>query len=224
MAHIAEDLTLLLLDNASGRPSLERERRERVLSAAVLLDLAHACRIRPALETDTVKAGRLLALQGPDLRDPVMDMALAVLRRRPMRAATAMAKLRRGIEPALLGELARAGQIQRVRVRRGVLNTGLRRSYAWRFADRTRVNGTRAAVLSALFDGASPTPTTAAVISLLHAVDGFDAILSLNDRGWRWVENRAGEIANGGWVQESAAMLPAVNLAVTTSVVRPALA
>ncbi|HEX5252568.1 MAG TPA: GPP34 family phosphoprotein, partial [Mycobacterium sp.] len=33
MAQIAEDLFLLLLDNASAQPSLDRVRRERVLSA-----------------------------------------------------------------------------------------------------------------------------------------------------------------------------------------------
>ena len=40
MAQIAEDLFLLLLDNASAQPGLDRARRERVLSGAVLLDLA----------------------------------------------------------------------------------------------------------------------------------------------------------------------------------------
>ncbi len=42
MAQIAEDLFLLLLDNASAQPGLDRARRDRVLAAAVLLDLAHA--------------------------------------------------------------------------------------------------------------------------------------------------------------------------------------
>jgi hypothetical protein len=224
MARIAEDLTLLLLDNAAGRPGLDPERRERLLSAAVLLDLAHACRIRPAVDSDPVKYGRLLVLQGPDLPDPVLDMALRILRRRPMPVDTAVAKLGRDIERALLGELTRAGQIHALRGRRRLRYAGLRRSSAWRFTDRTRVNATRAALLSALFDGAIPAPTTASIISLLYAVDGFDALLSLNDRGWRWVESRAAEIASGGWVHESAAMLPVVNLAVTTSVVRAALA
>ena len=45
----------------------------------------------------------------------------------------------------------------------------------------------RSALLSALFDGKPPTPSTAAIVSLLHAADGLGALLSLNDRGWRWV-------------------------------------
>jgi hypothetical protein len=51
MAQIAEDLFLLLLDNASAQPGLDHPRREKVLSAAALLDLAHACRIRPPSRT-----------------------------------------------------------------------------------------------------------------------------------------------------------------------------
>ena len=55
MAQIAEDLFLLLVDNATAQPSLDRPRRERVLAAAVLLDLALACRIRPSGPGDAVE-------------------------------------------------------------------------------------------------------------------------------------------------------------------------
>ena len=65
MAQIAEDLLLLLLDNARARPALDPDRREKVLSAAVLLDLAFACRIRPAVDGEGVRADRLLLLAGP---------------------------------------------------------------------------------------------------------------------------------------------------------------
>ena len=81
----------------------------------------------------------------------------------------------------------------------------------------------RAALLSALFDRQPPDPPTAAIISLLHAVDGLGALLSLNDRGWRWVTCAAGEIASGSWVDEYETALPEMNLAVTASAVRPAL-
>ena len=82
----------------------------------------------------------------------------------------------------------------------------------------------RSALLSALFDRRPPAPPTAAIISLLHAVDGLGALLSLNDRGWRWVHARAGEIAMGSWVDEYPTAMPEVNLAITASAVRRALA
>jgi hypothetical protein len=216
MAQIAEDLLLLLLDNASARPALDRDRRERVLSAAVLLDLAHACRIRPAVPSEHAEPGRLLVLMGPDPLDPVLAPALKLLARRPMRPVTAVAKLRRGVEPTVLGKLERAGQIRVVKGSDG--------STMWPFVDRARVNAARASVLAALFDRHSPAPTTAAIISLLHSVDGLHVLLSLNERGWRWVDNRAGEIASGSWLHESRTGLGDVNLAVTASALRPALA
>jgi hypothetical protein len=74
-----------------------------------------------------------------------------------------------------------------------------------------------------LFDRTPPTPATAAIVTLLHAADGLGALLSLNDRGWRWVHTRASEISSGSWVDESATALPEVNLAVTASAVRSAL-
>ncbi|MGV9803368.1 GOLPH3/VPS74 family protein, partial [Mycobacterium sp. NPDC003449] len=58
---------------------------------------------------------------------------------------------------------------------------------------------------------------------LLHAVDGLGTVLSLNERGWRWVHARSTEIITGSWVEESATALPEMNLAVTTSALRPAL-
>ena len=81
----------------------------------------------------------------------------------------------------------------------------------------------RSALLSALFDRMPPTPTTAGIVSLLHAADGLGALLSLNDRGWRWVHARATEISSGSWVDEYPTALPEINLAVTASALRPAL-
>jgi Golgi phosphoprotein 3 (GPP34) len=221
MAQIAEDLLLLLLDNAANRPALDRDRREKVLGAAVLLDLAFACRIRPSVDGEPVPPGRLLLLAGPDLGDPILDPALRLLQRRPLKPHAAVAKLRRGVEPAVLHHLERAGHIRPVQLRGKRFNG----SRAWPIADRSRVHQARSALLAALFDLANPAPTTAAIISLLHPVDGLGALLSLNERGWDWVNSRAADIAGGCWVDESASApgLPQVNLAVTVSAVRPAL-
>lgn len=221
MARIAEDLLLLLLDNATNRPALDRDRREKILGAAILLDLAFACRIRPSIDGEPVPPGRLLLLAGPDLHDPILEPAMRLLQRRPLKPRAAVAKLSRGVEPPLLRHLEQAGHIRPIQLRGKRFND----SRAWPIADRSRVDEARAAVLGALFDLRTPSPTTAAVISLLHSVDGLSALLSLNDRGWDWVNSRAADIAGGCWVDESAAAveLSQVNLAVTASAVRQAL-
>jgi hypothetical protein len=220
MAQIAEDLFLLLLDNASAQPGLDRRRRARVLSGAVLLDLAHACRIRPAMAGEPVEPGRLLALSVPGPMDPVVAPAFQLLERGPLRPATAVRRLSRHTEQILANYLEQTGQIRRVRL----TSKRLRHPDAWPLTDRERVGQARSAMLAVLFDRRPPAPPTAAIISLLHAVDGLGELLSLNDRGWRWVHARAGEIASGSWVDEYPTALPEVNLAVTASVLRGALA
>lgn len=223
MARIAEDLALLLLDNASAQPALDRVRHGRVLSAAVLLDLAHACRIRPAVDGEPVEAGRLIALIGPEPTDPVVAPALQLLLRRPLSPAAAIAKLRRQTTSVVLSQLEHAGHIHRVRLQ-GNSFKGFKREYAWPLLDRTRVDAIRATLMSVLLDHTSPDPAMAALIALLHTVDGLSAVLSLNERAWEWVLSRAGDIASGSWVRESEPELAEVNLAVTTAVIRQALA
>jgi hypothetical protein len=220
MAQIAEDLFLLLLDNASAQPSLDRVRRERVLSGAVLLDLAYACRIRPAMAGERVEPGRLMALAAPGPMDPVVAPAFQLLQRRPLRPATAVKRLSKYTEANLASYLEQTGQIRRVRLN----SKRFSHPYAWPLTNRERVGHARSAMLAALFDRRPPAPPTAAIISMLHAVDGLGALLSLNDRGWRWVHGRAGEIASGSWVDEYPSALPEVNLAITASAVRGALA
>jgi hypothetical protein len=219
MAQIAEDLFLLLLDNASAQPGLDHPRREKVLSAAVLLDLAHACRIRPAMAGEPVERGRLIALSAPGPMDPIVTPAFELLQRKPLRPETAVKQLSKHAEQNVTNWLEYTGQIRRVRLS----SKRFSHPYAWPLTNRERVNNARSALLSALFDRRPPTPTTAAIISLLHAVDGLGVLLSLNERGWRWVHGRAGEIAMGSWVDESATSLPGINLAVTASAVRAAL-
>jgi hypothetical protein len=228
MARIAEDLALLLLDNASAQPALERARHQRVLAAAVLLDLAYACRIRPTVDDEPVQAGQLVALIGPQPTDPVVMPALQMLLRRPMSPATAIEKLRRQTTGVVLSQLEHHGHIHRVRLQGNGFTgfqgfTGFKRVYAWPMLDRTRADEIRTKLMSVLLEHRSPDPAMAALIALLHTVDGLRAVLSLNERAWEWALSRAGDIAIGGWVRESEPELAVVNLAVTAAVIRPAL-
>ncbi|GAY19121.1 GPP34 family phosphoprotein [Mycobacterium sp. shizuoka-1] len=218
MARIAEDLLLLLLDNAAAQPALEPVRLQRLLAAAVLLDLAYDCRVRPALPDEPVPADRLVVLMGPPPLDPVIRPALALLAQAPITASAAIAKLRKHTEDRVLDQLLRTGQLHQVALS---AHRFRRNTYAWPLASRARVDRARSALLAALFDGHRPAPPTAAIVSLLHAVQGLGAVLSLNDRGWQWVVDRASEIASGTWVDDDS--MAEVNLAVTTAAVRAAL-
>ncbi|MDG4666015.1 GPP34 family phosphoprotein [Mycobacterium sp. 236(2023)] len=219
MAQIAEDLFLLLLDNASAEPALDSARRDHVLAAASLLDLALACRVRPAVDGEPVQPGRLVALDAAGPVDPVVAPAFELLQTKPLRPDAAIKRLARDTQDRLVAHLEQSGEIRSTTKRAKLL----RRTRAFPLTDRERVASARAALMAALFDRKPPAPATAAIITVLHAVDGLGALLSLNDRGWRWVHARAGEIASGSWVDESPTALPEVNLAVTASAVRQAL-
>jgi hypothetical protein len=219
MAQIAEDLFLLLLDNATAQPALERGRRARVLAAAALLDLAYACRVRPAVPGDAVEPGKLVALRAGGPSDAVVEPAFQLLHEQPLPPARAVAKVSKDVQENVALHLERLGQIRRVRV----ASKRFSPLYAWPLIHRDRVAKARADLLSALFDRRPPTPATAAIVTVLHAADGLGALLSLNDRGWRWVHSRATEIASGSWVDEYPTALPEVNLAVTASVLRSTL-
>jgi hypothetical protein len=219
MAQIGEDLFLLLLDNASLEPSLERERRERVLAAAVILDLAYACRIRPAVHGEPVEAGRLLALAGGAPTDPIVEPAYQLLQHKPLWPDAAVAKLRKGVQESIATHLERLGEVTQV----GGPAKRFGGSRSWQLAHRERAGLARAALVSALFDRRPPTPSTAGIVTVLHWADGLGALLSLNDRGWRWVHARASEIASGSWVHEYPTAMPEMNLAVTASALRSSL-
>lgn len=214
MARIAEDLLLLLLDNPSAQPQLDRPRLARVLASALILDLAYDCRVRPALPADPVPPGLLVALAGPVPLDPAVRPTLAMLNQGPITPAAAIAKLRKHAEDDVLDQLLRTGQIHQV----GLSKHRLRRNtYAWPIKNRARVDAIRGAVKAALSGQHSPDVGTIAIISLLYISGGLHTVLNLDDESMR----RAGEIAGGPWADDSSTA--EVNLALTAATVLPAL-
>lgn len=217
MGRIAEDVLLLLLDNASAKPVLSQRLSRRLLAAAVLLDLAYDGRVRPALPNEPAQ-GCLIALVAPPPLDPVVRPALALLQRTPLTPATAVGKLSKRVEDDVLDQLLRTGQIRQVQLKSGRFKAN---AYAWPMNDRARVDAVRAVVLAVLFEDQFPDPPTAAVIALLHACDGLATLLNLNDRGREWAIQRAGEISSGSWVSDTD--LGDINLAVTIAAVQSTL-
>ena len=218
MAHIAEDLLLLLLDNESAQPRLPRSTLTRVLAAALLLDLAHDCRVRPAVPGDAAHPGHLVALAGPVPLDPAVRPALALLERGPLTADAAISTLRKRAEDDVLDQLLRSGQIHQIQLSSHRLR---RNTYAWPMHDRRRIDGIRGAVGAALFGGRPPQPATAAIIALLHTIGGLGAALNIDETALAHAAHRAGEITFGDWERGPAA--GDVNLAVTAATVLPAL-
>jgi len=214
MARIAEDLLLLLLDNPSAQAPLDSTRLTRILAAALILDVAYDCRVRPSLPSDPVPPGLLVALAGPVPMDPAVRQTLALLTRGPITPAAAITKLRKQAEDAVLDQLLRTGQIHQD----GLSTHRLRRNtYAWPVKNRDRVDAIRGAVQSVLLGRSRSDAVTAAIIGLLHRSGALQTALDVDDES----SYRADEIASGIWPDGSGTA--EVNLAMTAALVLPAL-
>ncbi len=218
MAHIAENILLLLLDNPEEQPRLERVPLGRVLAAALILDLALDCRVRSTLPDEPLPDGHLVALEGPVPLDPSVRPTLALLEQRPITAADAIATLRRHSEDTVLDQLLRTGQIHQVQLSSHKLR---RNHYRWPVKNRGRVAVLRSEIIGALFEQRTPSPANAAVICLLDEANALGSVLELNDEGVRVVRERSRDIAGGGWADESDTA--EANLALTLADVLPEL-
>lgn len=218
MARIAEDILLLLLDNHEEQPQLDRGPLGRLLAGALIADLALDCRVRPSLPDEPLPAGHLAALAGPVPLDPAVRPALALLQQRPLTPGDAIADLRKRSEDDVLDHLLRTGQLHQIQLTAHRLR---RNDYRWPIKNRSRVAVARSELLGVLFENRPPSPVMAAVICLLHAVHGLRTVMSLNDDGLALVDERAREIAVGGWVDNSDTAQ--VNLSLTLGELLPAL-
>ena len=218
MAPIAENVLLMLLDNPEEQPRLERGPLGRVLAAALILDLAFDCRVRPTLADEQLPDGHLVALEGPVPLDPSVRQTLALLEQRPIPASDAIGALRKHSEDTVLDQLLRTGQIHQVQLSSHKVR---RNHYRWPVKNRGRVAVLRSEIIGALFEERQPPAVNAAVICLLNEVNALGSVLELNNEGVRVVRQRSQEIAAGGWADESDTA--EANLAQTLADVLPAL-
>lgn len=210
MTLIAEDLLLLLLDDATGKPLLDSTRLDRALAGAVLLELALAERVGPPVDARYGR-DRISVVDRRATEDPLLDGALSRLdTTRPPAAARAVERLVKGTRQALLARIVAAGFVREEH--RTVLRIfGVTR---WPAARPDHEAMVRRRLHAVLVDGEPADQRTAALISLLVAVDAVPKVVSAPDR--RALVRRAKAVADGEWA--GAAVRKAVN-AVNAAVV-----
>lgn len=169
-APLVDDVTLLLLDPASGRPLTDATRLTAVLPGAVLLDLA----LRERLEAEPARWGgdTVRVRDAAPTGDDVLDEALRRLGDRPTRARNAVQRL--------------GGRKLRAAVRERLVARGLVRHEPGGFLRLTRDHPDPAArkalvaeVAAALEtdDPARVPPHAAALVSLLHSVGAVPRVV-----------------------------------------------
>jgi Golgi phosphoprotein 3 GPP34 len=200
MTLIAEDLLLLLLDDAKGTVSTWGK-TDAVLGGAVLAELAVAGLVtvdehKSIWRTDTVHAS-----EGPPAGlDPLLAEALATIAEKDRRASTLVTRIGKGLEGRLAAGLSERGVLER---REGRL-LGLFPRTTWPAADTTHEDDVRRRITACLVDGAQPDERTGALIALLAAIDqAHGAVTAGTTTKKKALERRAKEIADGQWAAKA---------------------
>jgi hypothetical protein len=213
---LAEEF-LLLAYNDGGKPMLDGQKLSAALAGTVLAELTMAGSL-------TLNGPRLAAtgIPAPDPR--LAELAAVADGRKPKDAVSNIAGFSAwrnrttDLRDALLEDLVEAGALQ---VSHGKV-LGLFPTTAWKPGDPAIETAVLSRIGSAILDGGTPDARTAALISILHAVDLLPRLFPDADR--RAVRRRGKEIADSDWgaeavrkaVQEIQAVM--VALLVTTTI------
>ncbi|GAA4287529.1 GOLPH3/VPS74 family protein [Georgenia daeguensis] len=188
---IAEDVVLLLTDDATGRPVVDSTRRDLVLAGAVVLELADRGKVRLTEPDEEVKAGRLVVADTSPTGDDVLDTALGNLAaRKPDKPKNVLAAVAKGLHRRLLERLAERG-ILRVEEDRVL---GIIPRTSWPALDSAHEEQLRQGLHDVLVVGRTPTPREANLISLLQSVNQVPKVLPGAQIGRAELRRRAGEV------------------------------
>jgi len=191
---LAEDLLLLVTNDATGRLSVSGEPVDAGLGGANLVELTLLGKVDVSGEQDQGRRGRIIVRDPSPPGDEVLDAALQTLVKRQGRKPSAV------IRP--LGKKLRRVLYQRLTAR-GVLRIFPTRT--WPAQDPSRKAEVRQQVTQALVGTAAPDERTAALIALLHALKCEHKVVDPRpyQLSRRQLRARAAEIAQGNWASKA---------------------
>jgi hypothetical protein len=195
---LAEDLLLLVTDDASGRLRVPTDQLDPALAGANLVELTMMGRVGLSGEGSAGKPGRLIVCDSSPAGDEVLDAALRiVLARAGHRPSAVIRPLGRDLRRTLYERLAAAGAVRAERAR--VL--GVFPVRRWPAQDAGHAAQVRRQVTEALVQQAAPDPGSTALIALVHALKCEHKIVDprLSGLSRRQLRARAEEIAQSNW-------------------------
>lgn len=199
---LAEDLLLLVTDDASGRLSAPAEQVDAGLGGANLVELTLRNKVDLTGEQDPGKRGRIIVRDPSPAGDAVLDAALQILIARQGRKPSKVIKpLSKNLRRTLYQRLADRGV---VRAERGKI-LGVFPTRRWPAHDASEEAEVRRLMTQALVQQVVPDTRTATLIALVHAVWRLDKIVDARQHGLskRELRARAAAIAKGNWASEA---------------------
>ena len=204
---LAEDLLLLVTEDASGRLSAPAEQVDAGLGGANLVELTLLNKVDLSGEQDPGRRGRIIVRDPSPAGDAVLDAALEILvARQGRRPSAVIGPLSKNLRRTLYQRLADRGV---VRAERGRI-FGVFPVRRWPAQDASDEAEVRRLMTQALVQDEAPDARTAALIALAHAVGCVDKIVDPRQHGLsrRQLRARAAQIAKGNWA--SAAVRKAI--------------
>lgn len=195
---IAEDLLLLLTDDATGKLVMSSTEVDVALGGAMLIELALMGRVGLTGPGAGVRAGRLAVRERSPTSDPLLDGALAIVAtkqgKKPAAAVTALGKR---LRPLLHQPLAD----------RGILGNekghvlGIFPTQRWPAHDATHESSLRQQLAHALRMAGTDDPRVAALVSLLSALRAVHKVVDPTALGLskKDLDAHAQRIAAGNW-------------------------
>lgn len=205
---IAEDLLLLVTDDASGRLSAPGAQVDVGLGGAMLLELALMERVDLSRAGDEGKPGRIIVRDGSPTGDAVLDAALGIVEKRQGKKAAAVIRpLSKNLRRSLYGRLTVSGVI---RAEEGRI-LGIFPTHSWPAQDARHETEVRRLVTQALVQQTTPDERSGALIALLHALRCEHKVVVPweHELSRRQLRARAKVIAQGNWA--SAAVRTAID-------------
>ena len=204
---LAEDLLLLVTDDASGRLSAPADRVNAGLGGANLVELTLRNKVDLTGEQDPGRPGRIIVRDPSPPGDAILDAALeTVAGYQGKRPSTVIRPLSKNLRRTLYERLVGNGVVRAER--REIF--GVFPSHRWPAQDTSHEAEVRRLMTQALVQQVAPDTRTAALIALVHAVGCEDKIVDPRQHGLskRELRARAKKVAEGNWA--SAAVRKAI--------------
>jgi len=199
---LAEDLLLLVTDDASGRLSAPAAQVDVALGGANLVELTLMNKVGLSGEWDRGKAGRIIVRDPSPTGDEVLDAALGIISaHQGKKPSTVVRPLGKNLRRKLYERLVLGGVVRPEHGRVFVVF----RAQRWPAQDASHKAQVRRLMTQALVQQTTPEARSAALIALVHGlryehkiVDSRECELSRQQ-----LRVRAEEIAQGNWAAEA---------------------
>ena len=195
---IAEDLLLLLLDDDSGKLT-GTTHLDTGIGGAVLVELALLGCVEVVKGSGLWARAKVVPTVSDPPSDPLLVEAMELVRSKERTAEDLVNRLGKKRRDVLLDRLRERGILEETEDR--VLGLIPRRR--WPMVDGARESDVRRKLGDVLIRGASPEERTAALVSVLSALDLAHKVVDREGLSAREVKKRAKEVAEGDWAAKA---------------------